>query len=77
VGLLGIALLAQIIGATFFFLDWMSYPTTKPPEPPKAGVAPAAATPQGGGGAKDAVPQKDAPPPPKDAPPKDKDKKMP
>ena len=32
VGLLFISLVAQVIGAVFFFLDWQQYPTNKPPE---------------------------------------------
>jgi len=56
VGLLAIALLAQITGAVFFYLDWSQYPTTKPETPkitsPAQGggtPAPPAPAPQGGG----------------------------
>ncbi|MBY0229573.1 MAG: hypothetical protein K2W96_09865 [Gemmataceae bacterium] len=34
VGLLVISLIAQIVGAVFFYLDWSSYPSSKPPAPP-------------------------------------------
>jgi hypothetical protein len=44
--LLLISLLAQITGVVFFYLDWDSYPTTKP-QPPPGLSAPAAP----GGGA--------------------------
>jgi hypothetical protein len=33
VGLLAIALLAQIAGAVFLYLDYQQYPTAKPPAP--------------------------------------------
>lgn len=33
-GLLGVALIAQIIGVLFFFLDWSQYPTTAKPTLP-------------------------------------------
>ena len=33
-GLLGVALIAQIIGVLFFFLDWSQYPTTAKPALP-------------------------------------------
>jgi hypothetical protein len=33
VGLLFIALVAQITGAVFFYLDWSAYPSSKPPTP--------------------------------------------
>jgi len=49
VGLLFIALLAQIAAAVFFFLDYSQYPSVKPPEPPK--VSAPAPAPQPGGGA--------------------------
>ena len=45
-GLLIVSLLAQVIGATFFYLDWNSYPTAKPTVP----AAPQISAPQGGGG---------------------------
>ena len=50
VGLLVISLLAQIIGAVFFFLDWQQYPTNKPPAPPAASSAAPAVVPGGAGG---------------------------
>jgi hypothetical protein len=56
VGLLFISLLAQITGATFFFLDWQQYPEAKPKAPP-AITSPASA-PAGG-----AVATPPAPPP--------------
>ena len=58
VGLLLISLLAQIAGATFFFLDWNSYGDAKPKMPPavtvpatgggQGGVPPPAGAPQAG-----------------------------
>ena len=51
VGLLLISLLAQIAGATFFFLDWSSYGDAKPKLPPAATVpATGGASPPVGGG---------------------------
>ena len=41
VGLLLISLLAQIVGATLFYLDWSQYDAGKPKLPPAA-TAPAA-----------------------------------
>lgn len=41
-GLLLISLLAQIVGVVFFFLDWQSYPTTKPALPPPPTLSSAA-----------------------------------
>jgi hypothetical protein len=34
VGLLFIALLAQIVAAVFFYLDWSQFPSSKPTPPP-------------------------------------------
>src|SRR5262245_30805353 len=51
-GLLLISLLAQIMAATFFFLDWSSYPDKKPtvPGPPTiSSPAGAGGAPAGGG----------------------------
>jgi hypothetical protein len=50
VGLLVIALLAQIVAALFFFLDWSQYPDKKPPEPPSVSASAAPAGPAGPGG---------------------------
>jgi hypothetical protein len=42
VGLLVIALVAQIAGAVFFYLDWSSYPETNPKPPAAVSVQPRA-----------------------------------
>ena len=42
VGLLVIALVAQIAGAVFFYLDWSSYPDTNPKAPTPVQVQPRA-----------------------------------
>jgi len=52
VGLLAIALVAQIAGAVFFFLDWNQYPSAKPANAPAPGVSAGGqggGAPQGGG----------------------------
>ena len=49
VGLLVIALLAQITGAVFFYLDWQQYPTRAPQEPPRVTFPNTAAPIQAGG----------------------------
>lgn len=55
VGLLLLALLAQIAGAVFLYLDWSAYPQTAPPKVPTAptvtqpATTPAGGQPQGGG----------------------------
>lgn len=46
VGLLALALVAQLAGAAFLYLDWSSYPTTTPPKLPAAPTAPAQQQPQ-------------------------------
>lgn len=48
-GLLLIALLAQIAGCVFFFMDWNQYPKKKPDLPPKQ-VSSTAPTPGPGAG---------------------------
>jgi hypothetical protein len=53
VGLLFISLLAMIVAAVFFFLDYNQYPSVKPPEPPKVSAPapqqqPGGAAPGGG-----------------------------
>ena len=48
-GLLVIALIAQIVAALFFFLDWSQYPDQSPKEPPAA-AAPAGPAPAGPAG---------------------------
>jgi hypothetical protein len=48
VGLLFISLLAQIVGAVFFFLDWNQYPEAKPKAAPSIQVPAPAPGPQGG-----------------------------
>jgi hypothetical protein len=45
-GLLVIALLAQIVAALFFFLDWSQYPEAKPQDPPTAAIPAAPAAPK-------------------------------
>jgi hypothetical protein len=40
VGLLVIALIAQIVAAVFFYLDWSSYPETNPKPPQAVSVQP-------------------------------------
>ena len=42
VGLLALALVAQIAGAIFLYMDWSAYPQTTPP---KVAAAPSAAPP--------------------------------
>lgn len=49
-GLLLIALLAQIAGSVFFFLDWSQYPKKKPDLPPRQGAAVAPVVAGGAGG---------------------------
>jgi len=46
-GLLFIALIAQIAGAAFFFMDWSQYPKSKPTPVPKQ-ASPAPQAPAGG-----------------------------
>lgn len=52
--LLGLSLIAQIVGVTFFYLDWSSYPTAKPAVPAMPTIAagtPSAPAPGPGPGA--------------------------
>jgi hypothetical protein len=49
-GLLVIALLAQVAGAVFLWMDYSQYPETKPPLKPPSGPTAAAPGPAGQGG---------------------------
>jgi len=62
-GLLLLALLAQVAGAVFLYIDWSRYPATAPAKPPALAAAPSVGGPAAPGG-NPAAPANPAPPAP-------------
>ncbi len=61
-GLLLLALLAQVAGAVFLYIDWSRYPATAPEKPPALAAAPSVGGPPAAPGGNPAVPANPAPP---------------
>ncbi len=68
-GLLLLALLAQVAGAVFLYVDWSRYPTTTPEKPPPLAAAPSVGVGPSAPAGSPAVPANPAPAaPPKGGP---------
>lgn len=60
-GLLLLALLAQVAGAVFLYIDWSRYPATAPVKPPALAAAPLVSPGPAAPGGNPAVPANPAP----------------